>query len=233
MSKPMLVGICGAKGAGKNEAAKVLIHRHAFTPIAFADPLKVAVREIFSFTYNQVNGSFEEKEAVDPRWGISPRQAMQWFGTESMRGAFGREAIRAGAWTPEDAAAIWIRVLEHQIKTRLYETTSRIIITDVRFPDEAEWVLKSGGVLLDVWRPGISPPPLNFKTRLMRFLRRRAGTEAHSSEDGPDLRRLHGLYPYRIFRIYNTGGLEELYAQVEEVYRAHFIRAHNDTEDTP
>lgn len=60
---------------------------------------------------------------------ISPREVYQLFGTEMMR-----ECISDSFWT--DIAP-----------------TENVIITDVRFKNETEWLFSNGGVLIDVKRP--------------------------------------------------------------------------------
>ena len=82
----MLVGLSGLKGSGKDTCADYLVKNHGFIKVAFADPLKDALKVLFMFTNDQLNGTIEQKEAPDNRWfGCSTRTAMQFVGTELLR----------------------------------------------------------------------------------------------------------------------------------------------------
>jgi len=85
-----IIAICGAKRSGKDVLAKYIVATRGFKKLSFAEPLKKAVRELFNFNDIQVgideeNAIGNEKEIVDERWGISPRKALQFFGTEIMQ----------------------------------------------------------------------------------------------------------------------------------------------------
>lgn len=79
----MLIALAGKKGSGKDTAANLILQLYpgiTFYVTAFADPIKDALNTIFGWG----NSAWwpENKERVDPRWGISPRQAAQHLGTE-------------------------------------------------------------------------------------------------------------------------------------------------------
>jgi hypothetical protein len=85
-----IIAICGAKRSGKDVLAKYIVATRGFKKLSFAEPLKKAVKELFNFNDIQVgideeNAIGDEKEIVDERWGISPRKALQFFGTEIMQ----------------------------------------------------------------------------------------------------------------------------------------------------
>ena len=85
-----IIAICGAKRSGKDVLAKHLVATRGFKKLSFAEPLKKAVRELFNFNDIQVgideeNAVGDEKDIIDERWGISPRKALQFFGTEIMQ----------------------------------------------------------------------------------------------------------------------------------------------------
>lgn len=131
----MLIGITGRKGHGKDSVGAAL-RGVGFTTVAFADPLKDALKVALGFTEEQVRGSNEAKEAVDPRYGVSPRHAMQTLGTE-----WGRRYICEDVWVQAAFA-------------RVEAVRGHVAITDVRFPNEAEAVRARGGVVWKVYRPG-------------------------------------------------------------------------------
>jgi hypothetical protein len=78
--KPRVVGLLGKAGSGKSTAGKYLAERYGAHRIGFANALKELAKLLWDFTDEQVYGDQEAKEAVDERWGISPRQAMQRLG---------------------------------------------------------------------------------------------------------------------------------------------------------
>jgi hypothetical protein len=85
-----IIAICGEKRSGKDVLAEHLVRNHGYTKISFADPLKKVVKTLFNFSDIQVGidegeNAGSEKDTVDDRWGISPRQALQFFGTEVLQ----------------------------------------------------------------------------------------------------------------------------------------------------
>lgn len=158
-----LVGITGLKQSGKNTAAEALVESLGFTPDAFADDLKAIIYDtegiwvrvpatVLSSNPRRPMYKPEQflpyQEVVD-RLGIDNakelvpdvRRILQTFGTEGMRNRFG--------------PSIWSdRVLERAAQRHAQDTDSRTVITDVRFPDEAEAVRRAGGFLIRVVRPG-------------------------------------------------------------------------------
>jgi hypothetical protein len=85
-----IIAICGAKRSGKDVLAKYIVATRGFKKLSFAEPLKKAVKELFNFNDIQVgideeNAIGNEKDIIDERWGISPRKALQFFGTEIMQ----------------------------------------------------------------------------------------------------------------------------------------------------
>ena len=113
----MLIGLTGEARSGKDTFAFMLCDFIVFETYAFALPIKNACCEIFGWTDDHVNGHL--KEEVDPYFGVSPRKAMQTLGTE-----WGRNSINSDLW-----------LLAAEKKN---EETSDLIVTDVRFNNEAE-----------------------------------------------------------------------------------------------
>tara|TARA_B100000123_G_scaffold271526_1_gene251590 strand:+ start:488 stop:838 length:351 start_codon:yes stop_codon:yes gene_type:complete len=76
----MIIGLAGKKGSGKDTIADYLCAHYGFINYGFGDPIKEIGRIMFDFTDEQLYGS--KKEIIDTKWGISPRDFFQKFGTE-------------------------------------------------------------------------------------------------------------------------------------------------------
>lgn len=134
----MIIGITGKKGHGKDAIGQILAERHAFWTTAFAAPLKEAVKVALRMTDEQIYGPIETKETVDPRYGVTPRHAMQTLGTE-----WGRQMIHEDVW----ALSAMARIREEPPGTNW-------AITDLRFLNERRLLRAAGGLVLRVIRPG-------------------------------------------------------------------------------
>src|SRR5581483_6880592 len=132
----MIIGFCGAIGAGKSSAASHLIANYDFQRVAFAGPLKAMARA-FGLSESQVNG--DQKEiASDLICGRTPRQFMQLLGEE-----FGRRLIG-----PE----IWVRAWRAQAVAY-----PNVVADDVRYPNEVAAINDLGGVVVRIVRDGVEP----------------------------------------------------------------------------
>jgi hypothetical protein len=135
MLNPLLIGLSGKAGSGKSTAADYLTERYGYVQFAFAGALKEIVQTAFRFTAEQMTSG---KEVIDPRVGKSPRWCLQHFGS-----AF-REV-----W-PE----VWIYNLRQEILDFLAINGQHpIVVTDVRFRDEAEALRRMEAVLVRLRRP--------------------------------------------------------------------------------
>lgn len=136
----MLIGLCGAAGAGKNTVAEFLTDADgcSFLQVAFADPLYECISTITGLPVARLKDR-DVKEAVIPWLGKSPRQLLQTLGTE-----WGRNTIHD---------EIWIRITMERIRPEL-ACGRGVVITDVRFDNEAQAILAAGGEVWRVTRPG-------------------------------------------------------------------------------
>lgn len=144
---PRLIGLTGYAGAGKDLAAALLSMR-GYTRLAFADavreeavgliggnpPLELDqdLREMLS------QGKLTKADFYAKPTRPEIRRILQQYGTEYRR-----------AQDPR----YWIKIVAEKIAT----TTSPIVISDVRFPNESAFISASGGVLWRVMRPGLGP----------------------------------------------------------------------------
>lgn len=140
------IGFCGPAGAGKSTAAERLVKRWRFNRVRFAGPLK-AMMLALGLSAEQVDG--DQKEEPTPLLcGRTPRQAMQWLGTE-----WGRNLIGPEFWI-----AAWQAAVERVTPTFTYrggfDPIRLIVADDVRFANEARAIRERGGLIVRVERPG-------------------------------------------------------------------------------
>lgn len=131
---PAVIGIAGRAGAGKDTAADFITERlPLYEKASFADPLKAMLETGLGLNAAQLYGG--DKGDIDARYECTPRHIMQTLGTE-----WGRELIH-----PD----VWVRAMAERVKGR------RVVIADVRFPNEAAFVRERGLLIHVVGRGGI------------------------------------------------------------------------------
>lgn len=191
---PLLIGISGYQGTGKDTLADYLVKVHGRQRYGFADPMKAVLNQRFGWTMEH----WEDRVWKDtpsvyaaPRPGvlesgenISPRQLAQWLGTDVGRNLFGKNC-----WV--DLFAKWYK---HQLDlTRRLSDPWGVVISDVRFENEADMIRMNNGVIIHLTRPGCGPKG------------------DHPSEAGIAARPLD-------YRIDNYGSIEDLYNTFEAIF---------------
>ncbi len=147
----MIIAITGHKGHGKDTIGDVLVREFGFVKYSIAGPLKKAAQEIFSFTDEQVFGDYNIKDQIDPRFGVSPRKILQVIGTELFQYDIYNHLPELIEKIPP--RKIWILRFKWW-----YEHTDwlNVVITDLRFPHEAEVIKELGGIIIKVYRPALN-----------------------------------------------------------------------------
>jgi len=190
-----LIGLSGLARSGKDTVGDRLVSEHNFKRYAFADPLKRAGSEMFGIPLEDFH-SDDKKEVVNKFWGFSPRQIAQLIGTEG-----GRELFRDDIWVRR-AHLEYITHLETtaMMPKDRYDNNSvpglgGMVITDVRFPNEAEWIKEYDGIIIHINRPGADGV---------------VGEAAHASEAG---------YPDELkdYIVENAGSLDDLYVLIDNL----------------
>lgn len=201
-----LVALCGAAGAGKDTVADMLPARK----LAFADTLYREVSEAFGVSVDdlkcratketeQESITFERCSDYDFRvwffhrptapasrepWDTtprSPRQILQWWGD-----------YRRAQDPDYFVNALWAEIFRDPAAHGFPD----IVITDVRFPNEAAMVQQLGGQIWQIKRPGYE-----------------AGGTGHASDTAGD-----EFAPDLV--VTNSGSLEELRAAVLAAWEA-------------
>jgi dephospho-CoA kinase len=152
---PTIIAICGAKRTGKDVLAEHLVKEYHYERVAFADSLKVAVKALFHFDDEQVQT--DKKDIVDEAWGITPRTALQFFGTEIMQ-----EKIQE--LLPNIKRNFCANNLKsHIADKRATDANAKFVISDMRFLHEYEMLFKIPNirkediVVIRVIRPSANP----------------------------------------------------------------------------
>lgn len=176
MSK-QIVGFTGLKRSGKDTCAEYLVKKYGYDCYSFAKPLK----DMIAVLLNCVDGNdiyYTElhKEEVIPGINASYRKLTQTIGTE-----WGRHIIDDN---------IWVNMLAANT-----EYVQDVVISDVRFDNEAKWIKNNGGIIIKVTRPVL-----------------KGSKDNHPSEQGID-------ESYIDHNIINDGTIDSLYNKLDELFQ--------------
>ena len=197
-----LIGISGHAGSGKDSLATYLhtFYQNVYIE-SFAGPLKAACSQAFGIPIEQFSDR-DLKEERNEYWNVSPREIAQYIGTE-----FFRERINE---LTRDDPSFWIRRLEGKLLGQLllegdgeYAEGDTVIIQDVRFQDEYDWIVGTGGIILHITRPGHIG---------------NVGISGHASEAGFEF-----TNPEVTHVIENNGTLEELFSKAAKHFPAYLL----------
>jgi hypothetical protein len=144
IEKHRIIGITGRKFSGKDTLGNFFVKEKGYQKIAYADALKDAVKSIFDFDDEQLNGS--KKEVIDEFWNKTPRQILQFVGTDLFRN-------HTYEIMPNIGKDIWCQVVKRKILNKLNENPNiKFVITDARFHNEVNVVRELGGTVIKLNR---------------------------------------------------------------------------------
>jgi len=142
---PLLIGLCGPAGCGKDSVRSVLELKHDFAGISFADPMRDMLRTLLVSTGS--SGDYitrrDLKEQPIPGLGVSYRHMAQTLGTEWARKCLGED--------------FWLKVAGNTLAFLREQGYRQLVVSDVRFANEAEWIRNQGGEIWMIDRPGVAP----------------------------------------------------------------------------
>lgn len=202
----MIIGLVGFIGSGKGTVGDIL-EQKGFIKDSFAKPLKDACSVMFGWPRELLEGDTEVsrkwREEPDNYWSekfgrqFTPREALQLMGTEAGRNVFHKD--------------IWVISLLNRAKGK------DVVVTDVRFKNEIQYIQDNGGIVIRVKR-GEDPNWYynlekiqyeNERTKFMRF------ENVHKSE-------WDWVGCGFNYTIGNNGSIQDLGKEVERVL--HFIK---------
>ena len=199
-----LIGISGKANVGKDEVASYLRRQYESTYIyPFAAQLKLACAVLFGIPIEHFHQR-DIKELTNTYWGVSPRQIAQFVGTETARQGF--STLLGGT-----SNNFWIKRLNDHINGQLLYhsdngewtgeivTGDTIVVPDVRFQNEYDWIISNGGTVIQLTRPGSDG---------------KVGIAGHASEMG-----YNNISTERTYQCVNDGTLDELFVKIDEIMK--------------
>ena len=126
-----IVGLTGKARSGKDTVAMRLATHYGYHHYWFSRPMKEACRNIFGWGDEHLYGDL--KDVVDTTYGVSPRYVLQTIGTD-----WGRDMINRDLWL--------IRAQQEM------DANPLIVVSDVRFDNEASLIRSNGGSVIRLGR---------------------------------------------------------------------------------
>lgn len=138
---PQLIGLSGKAGAGKDTLALHLVRNFDYQQYAFAWPIKRAIDAILgtpAIMWEDRDWKERSLEFID----ASPRKLAQTLGTE-----WGRDLIDKD---------IWLKLMEQRFNVA-HHMQQGMVVSDVRFENEASKIRELGGVVVIINRKAAGP----------------------------------------------------------------------------
>jgi len=140
----MIIGLSGYAQSGKDTVANILVQHHGYKRVAFADKIRECLYALDTIISVRAEFPLQLSEYFDDfGWEAAKkvpevRRLLQVLGTE-----VGRKII-----DPQ----LWIEMALGDI-----EAGNKIVVTDVRFPDEAQEIKWLFGEIWRIERPNTKP----------------------------------------------------------------------------
>lgn len=138
-----IIGIAGPPKSGKDTVANLLVEK-GFLKYSFAYKLREIIYEIYNLDKSMMGD--REYESCPLINGFSIKQILAHIGTEGFR------YIDPNTWIN-----CVDRYLNRKISTDsvTYKRNSSVVISDVRFPNEVDYIHNLGGILIWIEQPNI------------------------------------------------------------------------------
>lgn len=138
----MLIGLSGVGGAGKDAVARVLVEEHGFKQFALATKMKESVLALDPYVGVRHCEPYRLSQLID---AVGAEEAKKW---PEVRRLYQRMGTEVGRKTIDEK--LWITKLFELVKD---SRATDIVISDVRFLNEAQYIGKRG-VVWRIIRPG-------------------------------------------------------------------------------
>lgn len=159
MTGPMLIGLTGHAGAGKDSAAACLL-ASAWRSIAFADALRVEIAAAWGLDVRLLTERSTKDLSRKP-FAAGNGNHRDWIAYISTHGESLTQPRsprwlmqRWGEFRRSQSVDWWVKHVQVWVQTQRYSNHPGLVITDVRMPNEAHMLRGMGGWLVRVHRPG-------------------------------------------------------------------------------
>lgn len=151
----MIIGMCGWMGSGKDSAADVLVSEYGFLKTSMAAALRQECKWAQA-TFDVPAGAPPDIEHiilnrlahVDIKpTSVPARRLLQWYGTEYRR-----------AQDPD----YWVKQIESVLNHAM-----DVVISDIRFPNEADMIHRHGGQLWLIRRDSVRPAQVLHSSEML------------------------------------------------------------------
>lgn len=123
----MIIGIAGRKRSGKDTVASLIVNEFGFVNYALSTPIKFMLQSIGFYEPDN------KEEIIAPALPVSYRHLVQTLGTD-----WGRNLIDKGFWL------FYLEALSIKV--------NKIVVSDVRFQNEVDWIIDRGGFVIELHR---------------------------------------------------------------------------------
>ena len=157
LTRGALIGVTGKKRAGKDTFAEALIEDRGFTRVAFADPLRESLYALNPFL---PPGTVSPGQLA-PYTPIRLRDYVDGLGWHDAKDhPEVRRLLQEHGLAMRNHAHpdVWVDAAMRKARPIL-EGGGGVVITDVRFPNEAARIKTRWGLLVRVTRPNLPDPP--------------------------------------------------------------------------
>lgn len=147
----IIIGLIGKERVGKDTFADYICQKYDFQKYNLAQPIKEISKIMFGWDDEELNGS--NKDEVDTKLGIKPRDFFTWFGTEI--GQFALHQKFPNLQIPD--RSIWSQSMDVWIQEQIkVNKDGLIVIPDVRFCHEVDVLNKYNAILINITKSNIS-----------------------------------------------------------------------------
>jgi len=166
----MIIGLSGYAKSGKDTVAYMIqdLEKTEWQIKKFSGKLKTIASLLTGIHPDKFEDQEFKQSYLGPEWSypvdIPNHGAEEWdMSVRELLQRLGTDAIRNGLHTNAWVNALMSDYLEEDKEERLGDYIKRVtpaskwIITDVRFPNEAQAIKDRGGVIVRIDRPGVDP----------------------------------------------------------------------------